>query len=128
MRENDTNANVKLMNDYYYGHNGQRQDYAKAFEYALKAAKAGDADAQCRIALMHQEEQGVKSNIEQEVFWYLKAAEGGNAYAQGAMGWKYINGLGVKLDAKQALFWYRKAAESGEKTYLDWVAHIEKNF
>jgi len=127
MRENDTATNVKLMNDYYYGHNGQKQDYPKAFEYGLKAAEAGDADAQCRIAFMYQEEQGVKADAGQEIFWYHKAAEGGNTYAQTAMGWKYVNGLGVEVDLEQAFFWYHKAAEAGNKVAMGWVGGMYRD-
>ncbi|MBQ8702467.1 MAG: sel1 repeat family protein [Prevotella sp.] len=79
----------------------------------IKAAKKGDADAQCRIGLCYSRGDGVEKDEKKAVYWWRKAAEQGHAMAQLKMGRAYEIGEGVTKDPSQALYWYRKSAEQG---------------
>ena len=43
-------------------------------EETIKAAKAGDAKAQNKLAIMYYHGQGVEQNFEQTIFWLKEAA------------------------------------------------------
>ena len=79
-----------------------------------RAAKAGDADAQYNLGLMHDEIGSIVSYDDAEaVKWWRLAAEGGHTEAQNELGEKYYYGWGVDEDKAEAAQWYRLAAEAG---------------
>jgi TPR repeat protein len=101
-------AQDKLSEMYY-----NDQDYTKSFEWGIKAAKQGYANAQVNIGYLYDEGIGVKQDYTKAMEWYLKAAEQGVAMAQCYLGNMYGDGNGVKQDYAKAMEWYRKAAEQG---------------
>lgn len=87
-----------------------------ALEKEIKAAEAGDANAQEKLALDYLcgsiwcllPYDPVLSSK-----WFLKAAEQGKKESQYAIGAAYSEGIGVKKDWGEAVKWFRKAAEQG---------------
>ena len=93
-----------------------RQDYATAIEKYTRAAEAGHAEAQYRLATIYQNEkegEGVAHDNALAVRWYRKAAVGGHIEAQNRLGLMYANGRGIPQDDEEAVRWYRKAAAAG---------------
>lgn len=90
-----------------------KQDYDVAFEWFMKAAKYGFAEAQYRIGLCYLNGHGVPIDYTQAMEWYQKAAAQNHAAAQNAIGLLYKHGMGVESDNEKALQWYRKAANNG---------------
>lgn len=87
----------------------------EAFEYYLKAARQGDAEAQFYLGLCYNYGDGVEKDLSEAVVWYRKAADQGFADAQYSLGSCYFNGYGVEKDLSEAVKWYRKAANQGFK-------------
>ncbi|PWL66218.1 MAG: hypothetical protein DBY30_05255 [Verrucomicrobia bacterium] len=54
----------------------------EAFEYYLKAARQGDAEAQFYLGLCYNYGDGVEKDLSEAVKWYRKAADQGDALAQ----------------------------------------------
>jgi TPR repeat protein len=57
-------------------------DYDAAFEYYIKAAELGDAEAHYRLGRMYGEGVGVEKDKEKGVYHLEKAAIGGHPYAR----------------------------------------------
>lgn len=85
------------------------------FEYYLKAAKQGSANAQFKIGVYYDKGKGVTQDWAKAVEWYTKAAEQGYAKAQYNLGNSYYKGEGVRKDIKEAAKWYAKAAAQGHE-------------
>lgn len=85
----------------------------EAFEYYLKAARQGDAEAQFYLGLCYNYGDGVEKDLSEAVKWYRKAADQGDALAQYNLGICYDNGYGVEKDLSEAVIWFRKAADQG---------------
>ena len=77
------------------------------------AAKAGDADAQYRLAMLYRNGDSSAKQIKESLEWQRKAAEAGNVEAQYGLGLLYANGQYVKQDNKKAVDWLQKAAAQG---------------
>lgn len=95
-----------------------REDYALAFPYLLKAAEAGDREAQFRCGDLYQyEDKSGEFDEEKAMYWYEKAAKQGHAEAQYRYGLAYDTGWGADedevTDVESAFYWYGKAAEQG---------------
>jgi len=61
----DRTAMRALAETYYAGRNGAEQDFAKAAEWFLRLAKAGDPRAQTSLGLMYARGYGVTKNLAQ---------------------------------------------------------------
>lgn len=91
-----------------------RGDYALAFPYLLKAAEAGNREAQFRCGELYQyEDKSGEFDEEKAMYWYEKAAKQGHAEAQLSYGRMYVNGRGTEEDLEKALYWFEKAAAQG---------------
>lgn len=91
-----------------------REDYALAFPYLLKAAEAGDREAQFRCGDLYQyEDKSGEFDEEKAMYWYEKAAKQGHAEAQLSCGRMYENGKGTEENLEKALYWFEKAAAQG---------------
>ena len=67
-----------LAESYYSGTGFLRRDWASAVSWYLKAANAGDKDAQCRLAELYEKGHGVKYDIKKVLAWYEKAGDTAN--------------------------------------------------
>jgi uncharacterized protein len=63
----------------------------KAFEWYVKAAVQGNANAQFNLGAVAKDEMKACE-------WYLKAADQGNANAQYNLGRMFSNGVGIEKD------------------------------
>ena len=98
----------------------------EAFEYYLKAAKQGDAEAQFYLGLCYHNGDGVEKDLSEAVKWYRKAADQGDALAQYNLGICYDNGYGVEKDLSEAVIWFRKAAVQGVAKAQDMLRKLPR--
>lgn len=81
---------------------GVSQNYAKAFEYYLKASKKGLDEATNNIGLFYQSGLGVEQDYKKAAFFFEVASNNGFKYANNNLGFLYLNGLGVKRNYIEA--------------------------
>ncbi|MES3024786.1 MAG: tetratricopeptide repeat protein [Pseudomonadota bacterium] len=89
------------------------KNYVLALKEVAPLAKAGHADAQHLLGLMHYMGRGVERDYKLALQWHRKAAQQGKADAQYVVGAMFYTGNAVPKDQLQALMWFRKAAEQG---------------
>ena len=77
-------------------------------------ARAGDAQAQFRLALRHTRGEGIPRDDAQAARWFLRAAEQGHPEAAARMGVLYSEGRGVTEDHEQSVVWSLRAADLNE--------------
>lgn len=87
-------------------------DYKGAFQFFLKAANAGNANAQNFLGGMYEYGDGVTQNYSKAFEWYSKAAKQNHYYAQYELGLLYFEGNGVKQNYDKALEWLTKSAKN----------------
>lgn len=75
-------------------------DYAKALEWFLKSADAGEAAAMYNIGTMYHDGRGVERNLKTAMAWYLKAHEKGHASAAYELGRLYRTGIDANGDMR----------------------------
>jgi TPR repeat protein len=91
-----------------------KQSYIEALNLFYVLAKEGDNKAQYNVALMYENGQGVKVDLNQAKKWYEKAAKGGNAKAAYNLARLYQSLEGkVPHAIEMARYWYEKAVEGG---------------
>jgi len=88
---------VSLVSLYADGQ-GVVQDFAKAREWAEKAADKGDARAMAQLGWLYANGPDVAPDYAKAREWYEKAADKGDAYAMAQLGWFYSKGQGVVQD------------------------------
>ncbi len=91
----------------------QGGNHAAAAQIVTRAAEAGNALAQLRIALMYDQGDGVRQSSKTAFLWYARAAALGEPESQNQMGIAYETGLGVKEDWDLAMKLYRASATQG---------------
>ena len=106
----------KIGEEYYYGKNGKKVDYAESFKWAMKAAEQGHKEGQFRVGVLYSFGEGVDQDYNEAIKWYRKAAEQGLASAQNNLGNCYYDAEGVTPDYTEAVNWYQKAAEQGHSS------------
>lgn len=89
-----------------------RQDVVEAIKWFNKAAVAGNAEAQVRLAYIFDKAE----ENDRAFYWYRTAAEQGNAQGQFGLSQMYATGEGVTRNIDQAASWLKKSAASG---YID---------
>jgi TPR repeat protein len=103
-----------------------RDNFQRAFEPCLAAAKGGDSAAYFRVAFIYDTEKGDFDNAKT---WYKKSAEAGNTKAMYNLG--YINHVEYE-DYPNAIKWYREAANRGNVKAMNNLGviyfDIEENF
>ena len=82
-----------------------------AVEYCLKAANAGNTDAEVILAVHYGMGRGVPKNAAEANTWWRKAAEQGRADAESRVASMYKMGDDVPKDEAKAIQWEAKAAE-----------------
>lgn len=94
-----------------------RKDYPTALRLLEPLARAGNAQAQLRMGLLHYHGHGVRENDAQALSWFEQAARQGLAEAQFHLGNMYAYGLadpgGGADPARLAAQWYFEAARQG---------------
>lgn len=74
-------------------------------------AKAGDSDAQTRLAVCHYVGQGTAENQNEAKKWFASAAEANDKKAQYCLAYMFEHGEGGPEDKREAYRWYQCAAE-----------------
>jgi tetratricopeptide (TPR) repeat protein len=129
-KANEGIAEAQTLLGYRYDRIG---DYSMALKWYLKAAKQGNAIAQCNIGSLYHKgqdmisflfSQGVNQDYKQAMQWYVKAAEQENTDAQNNIGLLYYNGQGVKKDREIAKEWFLKAAKQGNELAKEWLRQL----
>lgn len=88
-------------------------DESAGLGWYAKAAAEGQADAQCIIATMYAEGQGVPRDENKALGWFRKSAAQGHPAAEFQMGVRYYSGTGLPKDPQQAFRYYQRAAFQG---------------
>jgi uncharacterized protein len=96
-----------------------REDYKTAYAEFLPEAKAGNVEAQARLAVMYFKGQGVPQNSATSVAWTQKAADQGDANSIFILSLHYRAGEGVAKDTKRAFELTEKAANLGHVPALN---------
>ena len=94
----------------------QRKDYETAYQLALPAARAGDANAQHLLGLQLWRGRGVMRNDAEAARWFTSAAEQNHAEAMTDLAAMYRQGEGVEQDAGRSFSLSTKAADMGNST------------
>jgi TPR repeat protein len=110
---------------YYFGDYGQVVDYKAAYPYLLRAAEAGNPEAQNTVGFMLENAQGVDLDEAKAEEWYRKAAKQGHAKAQSSLG----RLLGPEVEDRErrleSLTWLLVAAKKGEITAQKMLEEIK---
>jgi TPR repeat protein len=110
----DVNSELAL-GTIYHGGNGVKQDNAKAAQWWLKAAEAGNPLAEFLIGEAYHEGIGVGRDDARAIAWWHKSADQGNADAENNLGYVYYNGVGgIRKNITEGIKWWRKAAMQGD--------------
>jgi hypothetical protein len=95
------------------------EDFKAAYAALLPEAKAGNVEAQTRLAVMYYKGQGVSQNSATSVAWTKKAADQGDANSLFILSLHYRAGEGVSKDTKRAFELTEKAANLGHAPALN---------
>lgn len=90
-----------------------------------KAAVAGDADAQLKLARMAFLGEGMAKDEALGASWVKKAARGGSARARGLLGVLYMGGIGVTQNFEAAQAWLAQSYNAEGKELADRLAALE---
>jgi len=82
-------------------------------ESIKRSASAGDADAQCLLATLLLEGNGIVKDQSEATKLYRMAASQGHDYAQLKLGYCYKEGLGVPRNNFKAYIWFNISADNG---------------
>lgn len=91
----------------------RKDESAKAFSIASKAAKDGDTDCQFLLGRMYENGTGTKTDAARALEQYRAAAEKGQLEAKSNWARCLEFGIGVKSDPEKADFLWQQAAEAG---------------
>jgi len=94
----------------------QRKDYEVAYQLALPAAQAGDANAQYLLGMQFWRGRGVVRNDADAARWFTSAAEQNHSDAMTDLAAMYRLGEGVEKDTRRAFSLLMKAADMGNAT------------
>lgn len=93
---------------------GVREDKKAAHGWFVKAAKAGDAEAQFLLGRSFERGEGTgKKDLKLAVRWYQRAAKAENGDALNNLGVLYSLGEGVKQNNKRAIAHFKRGAKAG---------------
>jgi len=98
---------------YDYGFQGSARNPEEALRWYLKAAAAGDIDAQYFLGNWYRA-RSARPDLAEAAYWINAAAEQGHSTAQATLADLYRAGEGgVERDLEKAATWYERAAEQG---------------
>ncbi|OJW47883.1 MAG: hypothetical protein BGO67_03060 [Alphaproteobacteria bacterium 41-28] len=96
-------------------HSLENQEANHEIEKSLRLeAEAGNSYAQCQLALMYEEGQGVEKDEKEAIRLYHLAADQGHSEALSNLALMYQQGRGVKKDERKAVELYSLAVEQGQ--------------
>lgn len=101
------------LGDAYFDGIGIEQDYAKALEWYLRAAKQGHGIAQYNVAYAYANGIGTQKNTSEAIKWYGKSADQGIALAEYILAKMLIDGQYIEQDITKGLDLLQKASDQG---------------
>ena len=110
----------------YFQGQGTAKDYNKAFQWYLKAAEQGDANAQMNLGLMYKQGVPVDFNEDEAFKWFSKAAEQGEAIAQQNVGLMYAQGVIFPKDYALSYMWLSLAASQNNAAAIKFKDQLIK--
>lgn len=113
MDEKDARSLFQIALLYRDGY-GIGVSYYLAFDYAMRAAEMGYANAQHYVADCYHSGCGVEKSMEKAFQWIKKAAESGQKAAQFNLSLLYRFGDGVEQSFTEMIKWLEKAADLGD--------------
>ena len=90
-----------------------RSNPMDAFDKLMKAARAGDAEAQNRLGDAYALGEGIVSNPKKAVEWYSKSAAQGQTDAMGSLGFCKLCGDGAPKDMVEGARLISEAIKKG---------------
>jgi len=111
-------AQFGLYKVYSTGLGSGRRDDKKAYEWLVKAARAGLPNAQYALGDVLLRGRGVKQNQAAAANWYGRAAAKGHGEARFKLAQLYFAGTGVRKNTSKALALYRASADTGHPAAL----------
>src|SRR5262245_14115597 len=87
--------------------------FDRAANLLAEQAKAGDPEAQYKLASLYRLGRGVEQDDVAAFRWMKSAAERGHAEAQLHVAKMYLAGRGIAADVAEARAWLAKAAANG---------------
>lgn len=107
------NAEEKLTDMYFLGGYGLKNDYNRAFGYALSLKNSSNPTISSKgyytLGLMNFYGLGIDKDFGQAGIYFINAAEKGNAMAQLQVATMYDQGIGFPKDSIQAFAWITAA-------------------
>jgi hypothetical protein len=108
-------AQAEMAEACYFGLGNTERDVVQGFEWASKAAQAGDVCGEHRLGWAYYEGEGVGQDWQLAIKWYEKAAAHGDGISMSNIGYIYdAGGSNVAPDVVKAEAWYRRAAKAGD--------------
>lgn len=102
-------------------------DYEKAFNFFLRAAKAGNAWGMRNVAFSYRNGEGVHKDPNEAFAWFKKAANHDNIEAMFETGICYYRGEVTPKDLPRAFAWCKKAAENGIVNAMEWIGEFYRD-
>ncbi|POM67986.1 Suppressor of lin-12-like protein-related / sel-1 protein-related [Phytophthora palmivora] len=100
---------------FYWGTHGVSRDHAQAYNYFIRAAQAGNVNAQSAVAGMLLKGEGTAQDNDTAIKWYEQASEKNNTRALNGLGFIHFHGNGgVPENKSLALEYFERAAENQE--------------
>lgn len=93
--------------------NGYSDKKQEAIIYLIKAAEAGNAQAQCDLGTYYYQGKYVTKDFEKAVEWFRKSAVGEWALGHWNLALCYMDGVGVVKNYDEALHWFGEATARG---------------
>ena len=101
---------------------GDEEFNAKAYEWHLKAAEAGDIESMLEVGRRLYDAIGVEKDEKRAFEWYMKAAELGSIQGMNTVAHMYWIGLGVKSNLEKKFEWFYKSANLGNERAIREIA------
>lgn len=109
----DAEAWFYIAEGYDRGTHGLPQDYARAFEWYAKAARAGHPAAMTIVGFCYEKGMGTEVDPAEAFRWYKRGARKKNYFAMEQLALAYERGIGTKPNPRKALEWFGRAADAG---------------
>ncbi|RGB36183.1 hypothetical protein C1646_814180 [Rhizophagus diaphanus] len=82
LNNQDDSNSIYLLGYFNYNGIGMDTNIQKSFELYQKAVDLENNAAQCELAIMYENGDGIKKDMNQAIYWYKKSAKQGYEYAQ----------------------------------------------
>ncbi len=99
-------------------------DHKKAFRLFQKAARLGNAEAQCCVGCCFRSGYGTSVDYTEARVWYDESSKNGCARAFRHKAMCYEEGLGVDKDIHESIKWYKKAIDHEDVTSMKIMGEI----